>query len=76
METALSRFGRVRIYESMAAQLWERGETTSALALEELWHQLSRRLAFELVCIYTPEALDAAGSEEDRQRLGEMHDVA
>jgi diguanylate cyclase (GGDEF)-like protein len=73
VETTLARFGRVRVYGSMAGQLWERGEVTSALALEELWEKLAGRLCFDVVCCYRRAAVDGEGTDVDRSCLQHKH---
>ncbi len=42
----------VRIYGEMVALLWDRGEVTAALALEDWWNELAARAPFSLLCGY------------------------
>ena len=48
-----SRGGRsIRVYGEMVALLWDDGDVPSALALEDLWNELSDVRSFELLCAY------------------------
>ena len=42
----------VRIYAEMVALLWDAGQVTLALELEELWNDLGSRSRFSLLCGY------------------------
>lgn len=54
IDQALRRSGarRVRAYGEMVDLLWRGGHEDAALALEELWNDLSRRSSFALLCAY------------------------
>lgn len=49
----------VRIYGEMVAVLWAEGNAAGAVALEDLWNGLRRRLRFSLLCAYPTGAFDA-----------------
>jgi anti-sigma regulatory factor (Ser/Thr protein kinase) len=51
----------VRIYAEMVALLWDAGQVTLALELEELWNDLGSRFPFWLLCGY-PARLAADGA--------------
>ena len=57
----------VRIYAEMVALLWDAGQVTLALELEELWNDLGAQFPFSLVCGYPARLLaddpSAAGVE-------------
>lgn len=62
--------GAVRAYGEMVALLWDEGNATGALRLEELWDELQRETEFSLLCAY-PE--DALGGEADCARVHAAH---
>jgi hypothetical protein len=47
----------VYVYGEMVAELWEAGQVNAALALEALWNELRRELAFSLFCAYPAEVV-------------------
>jgi PAS domain S-box-containing protein len=53
---------RVRVYGEMVALLWAAGNTTAAIALEELWNDLAHRHEFALLCAYPMSAFKDAAS--------------
>jgi anti-sigma regulatory factor (Ser/Thr protein kinase) len=62
VRTAAATGRGVRIYGEMVAVLWNDGRVTSALALEQLWNDLARSVAFTLLCGY-PAHASLAGSD-------------
>lgn len=44
--------GRVRVYGEMVGLLWDAGNVSAAIELEDLWCGLTRRLPFSLFCGY------------------------
>lgn len=60
-DVATGRAG-VRVYGEMVGTLWEAGNVTGALALEELWNDLSSKLPFSLYCGYRSDSV--AGAED------------
>ena len=68
-----ARGGRpARAFGEMVAVLWERGNVTGAIALEELWNDLLDRVGFSLFCAYPGSVL---GEEESDgvARVCELH---
>jgi anti-sigma regulatory factor (Ser/Thr protein kinase) len=59
---------RVRAYGEMVALLWELGDVSGALELEELWNSLQADHDFDLLCAYPTSALGDA-------RLGDVSEV-
>lgn len=51
----------VRIYAEMVALLWDAGQVTLALELEELWNEAALRLPFSLLCGYPARLLADPG---------------
>jgi len=51
---------RVRIYAEMVALLWDAGQVSLAIELEDLWNGLAARFPFGLLCGYPASVLDAA----------------
>ena len=52
----------VRAYGEMVSLLWERGNVTGAMELEDLWNGLGRRVAFNLLCSYPSQPADGDGA--------------
>jgi hypothetical protein len=50
--------GKVRIFGEMVSVLWERGDVSAAIALEDLWNRLAERHSFSLFCAYRAAAFD------------------
>lgn len=48
----------VRIYGEVVAVLWDEGNVTAAIALEDLWNDLSSRYPFSLFCAYPMRVQD------------------
>jgi anti-sigma regulatory factor (Ser/Thr protein kinase) len=61
----------VRIYGEMVALLWDEGNITGALAVEDLWNDLSRRSDFTLFCAYRRQSV--AGYSSGRDAICEHH---
>lgn len=62
IDAAAARGGEVRVHGEMVALLWDRGEITAALALEELWNELLATRPVALFCAYPMRAFE----REDR----------
>lgn len=48
----------VRVYAEMVALLWDAGQVTLAIELEELWNELGLRFPFCLLCAYPARVVD------------------
>jgi hypothetical protein len=48
----------IRAFGEMVDLLWQRGDRSGALVLEELWNELQRTHAFALLCAYCTDAFD------------------
>lgn len=55
----------VRIYGEMVALLWDQGDVTGALAVEDLWNDLGRRSPFTLFCAYPMQSVEASPGGQD-----------
>jgi hypothetical protein len=55
---------RMRIYGEMVALLWDEGNREAALALEDLWNDLSDRRQFILLCAYPLTSIDWGPNSE------------
>lgn len=53
------RYPAVRVYGEMVDILWQRGERTAALRLEDFWNELGKLQTFSLLCAYRMDPLDA-----------------
>jgi signal transduction histidine kinase len=67
----LAGAGQPRIFGEMVALLWEEGDLTGALALEDLWNDLGRSHSFQLSCAYP---IRSFGSDEDAAAFREVCD--
>jgi MEDS: MEthanogen/methylotroph, DcmR Sensory domain len=55
---ALENAPQVRIYDEMAAVLWDQRNVAAAIALEDLWNDLATRYPFSLFCAHPIHAFD------------------
>jgi anti-sigma regulatory factor (Ser/Thr protein kinase) len=70
----LAAAGRpVRLYAETVALLWDAGQATLAIELEELWNVLAARLPFSLLCGYPDRLLTDAAAAGDVHRMRGMH---
>jgi DNA-binding NarL/FixJ family response regulator len=65
---------RLTIYGTMSGQLIAEGNAKGALALESLWHTLTRELPFYTVCGYDQRCFDGSGPDF-RPSVCAEHDV-
>jgi hypothetical protein len=65
----------VRIYAEMVAVLWDAGQVTLALELEDLWNDLATLLPFSLLCGYPARLLATDDGQEaaDVQQVCRLH---
>jgi hypothetical protein len=63
----------VRVYGETVALLWDAGHVTAALALEDIWNDLSARHACPVFCTYPTGAFDREASTEGFRTLCEQH---
>jgi diguanylate cyclase (GGDEF)-like protein len=69
-----ARGGRsIRVYGEMVALLWDDGDVASALALEDLWNELSDIRSFELLCAYPMRSFEDPDCAAAFQRVCEQH---
>lgn len=64
---------RVRIYAEMVALLWDAGQVTVAIELEELWNELGAGVPFSLLCGYPARLLADAGQADAVRQLSGLH---
>jgi len=64
---------RIRIYAEMVALLWEAGQVSLAIELEELWNGLAARFPFSLQCGYPASVLDAPEHAEAVADVRRLH---
>jgi CheY-like chemotaxis protein len=48
--------GRVRVFGEMVAILWQQGDVSAAVELEQLWNALTPELPFSILCSYPATA--------------------
>ena len=63
----------VRVYAEMVALLWDAGDVTLAIELEELWNNLGARLPFALLCGYPASVLAGQGATVPVRDVCELH---
>ncbi|MBA3746898.1 MAG: diguanylate cyclase [Solirubrobacterales bacterium] len=73
MDGASEHGRQVQAYGEMVALLWDDGDAASAMALEDLWNELSHERDFNLLCAYPLRAFDEEGSAEAFKRICEQH---
>lgn len=70
----LAAAGRpVRIYAEMVGVLWDAGQVTLALELEEMWNTLATRRPFSLLCGYPDRLLTDTAAAGDVCRMRGLH---
>ncbi len=62
-----------RVFGEMVGVLTERGEAPGAIALEQLWNQLARRIQFRLFCAYSNRALRNTAAERIIEDICSTH---
>jgi anti-sigma regulatory factor (Ser/Thr protein kinase) len=55
----------LRIYGEMVAILWEAGNVTGAIELEELWNSLGADASFSLLCAYRSSTMQGLDQEHE-----------
>ncbi len=50
----------VRIVGEMVSLLWDQGNLTAAMALEDLWNEFATRHVFSLYCVYAASSFESA----------------
>lgn len=65
--------GQVKAFGEMVALLWAEGKAESAIRLEELWNELSKRYDFSLFCAYPLRSFAKAEDNERFQRVCAEH---
>jgi PAS domain S-box-containing protein len=76
IESACTRDDRrvkVRAYGEMVDILWQGGNQRAAIALEELWNDLGKVHAFDLLCGYALAAFPAAAGDADLHEVCDVH---
>lgn len=63
----------LRIYGEMVALLWEGGDATSAVALEDFWNEIGLRYDFDLLCAYRLGTFDNEDDALAFRRVSEQH---
>jgi PAS domain S-box-containing protein len=63
----------VRAFGEMVDLLWQQGNTTAAIRLEELWNELGGRIAMSLLCAYAAGPSHAAVSEQLVEEVRRQH---
>ncbi len=66
----------VLVYREMVAVLWDEGNISGAVALEEMWNCLGRSRRFSLFCAYPLSAFDSAHASASFRTICEQHSPA
>lgn len=62
-----------RLFGEMVAILWERGDISGAIALEDLWNDLARSRSFDLLCAYPVRAFDREADADAFRAVCDRH---
>lgn len=73
IEKAGENFPRVRAFGEMVNLLWEKGELSRAIALEELWNDLAKTHAFSLFCAYVMDNFNPMVHDGPLQKVCKTH---
>lgn len=65
--------GQPHVFGEMVAVLWEQGNVTGALAVEDLWNDLARSRSFLLSCAYPIQAFDSEAAAADFRSICMKH---
>jgi hypothetical protein len=68
-----SSAGPLRAYGEMVALLWEAGNVTGAIELEELWNHLTREASFSLFCSYPGHAASPTHEADGYDGVCRLH---
>jgi anti-sigma regulatory factor (Ser/Thr protein kinase) len=63
----------VRAYGEMVALLWDVGDVTGAIELEDLWSELRSRIEFSLLCGYTSTSFQRPDDADALRHLCRLH---
>lgn len=63
----------VRIFGEMVALLWDAGNVSGAIKLEELWNQVGESYDFSLFCAYPLGLVSRSGGDEAFERVCATH---
>lgn len=66
--------GKLWVFGEMVALLWERGELTAAMALEESWNAHLTGTPISLLCAYPSATIATAGDAAGYERIAQHHD--
>jgi hypothetical protein len=73
LEKAGDHYPRVRAFGEMVNLLWEKGELSRAIALEELWNDLAKTHAFSLFCAYVMDNFNPMVHDGPLQKVCKTH---
>jgi len=68
-----SRYPKVRWWGEMVNVLWERGDITASMALEDLFHQLADEQDIAIFCSFKMDNFDGEVHTRMLPRLGQNH---
>lgn len=73
IRSATARGQQVRAYGEMVALLWDAGQVTAAIELEELWNGLGETEMFSLLCAYPASSVMAATQAAGLAEVCDVH---
>jgi len=73
IQTLKSKYGRIHVFGGMVNTLWKNGQYNSAMQLESMWVDLSRREEFTLLCSYSLEDIDSITYDVSLEHIFEFH---
>lgn len=69
IQVAQLEFGKVRIFGEMVDVLWKEGQHDTALQLEDLWNNLSKKQEFSLLCTYSLDSFNPNTYDDCLERI-------
>lgn len=76
VRTTGRRNPRMRIYGEMVALLWDEGNREAAIALENLWNDLSERERYTLLCAYPLSSMEWGADNTPFREICSTHSSA
>ncbi len=73
IQAAQLKFGKVRAFGEMVDVLWKEGQHDTAIQLEDLWNNLSKKQEFSLLCTYSLDSLNPNAYDDSLERICNRH---
>lgn len=73
IQVAQLKFGKVRTFGEMVDVLWKAGQCDTAMQLEDLWNNLSKKQEFSFLCTYFLDSLNPDVYDDSLERICNHH---